>query len=288
MSAAYDRLIARLTAWAEGEENIRAALIIGSRARRDHPADEWSDLDVILLARDPERYRATGAWIEEIGEPWLTFVERTPDGGHERRVLYAGGLDVDLVPDAAEGSERALDEGDLPPMFRDMLRRGVRFLVDKDGLADRLPVLAPEPPAWEPPDEAAFLNLTHDLWFHAVWTAKKLRRGELWMAHSCCDSYMKRRLLQMLAWHARASGDPARDTWMQGRFLEEWADPRAVAALGQAFARHDAEDVWRALHATMDLLAWLGRETAAALGFAYPAEGEAHARQVVAELYARR
>jgi hypothetical protein len=26
-------------------DDIRAAFIIGSRARADHPADEWSDLD---------------------------------------------------------------------------------------------------------------------------------------------------------------------------------------------------------------------------------------------------
>jgi predicted nucleotidyltransferase len=30
--------------------SIRAAVVIGSRARVDHPADEWSDLDVLIFA----------------------------------------------------------------------------------------------------------------------------------------------------------------------------------------------------------------------------------------------
>ncbi|MBN1402736.1 MAG: aminoglycoside 6-adenylyltransferase [Anaerolineae bacterium] len=284
VAAAYDRLVARVAAWAEADDNVRAVLIIGSRARSDHPADAWSDLDLLVLAEDPAPFAASAGWLAAIGEAWLTFIEPTPDGGRERRVLFAGGLDVDFALDRVQDVRRMLDAGQLHPMVRDLLRRGVRALVDKDGLAARLAALDLGEPSWKPPDVAAFQNLTHDFWYHTVWTAKKLRRGELWMAHSCCDSYMKGRLLQMLAWHARAAGDPARDTWMQGRFLEEWADPRAVAALRGAFAQHDVEDVWRALEASMNLFAWLGRETAAALGYAYPTEGEAHARAVVAQL----
>ncbi len=47
----YADLIERFTRWAEAEEDVRAALILGSRARKDHPADEWSDLDVLVHAR---------------------------------------------------------------------------------------------------------------------------------------------------------------------------------------------------------------------------------------------
>ena len=46
-AAAYKRLIKRFVKWAKTETNIRAAIIIGSRARVDHPADDWSDLDLL-------------------------------------------------------------------------------------------------------------------------------------------------------------------------------------------------------------------------------------------------
>ena len=36
--------------WAGATDDIRAAFIVGSRSRDDHPADEWSDLDIILYA----------------------------------------------------------------------------------------------------------------------------------------------------------------------------------------------------------------------------------------------
>jgi hypothetical protein len=45
----YDDLINRYTAWAEASDDVRAALILGSRTHIDHPADEWSDLDILTF-----------------------------------------------------------------------------------------------------------------------------------------------------------------------------------------------------------------------------------------------
>ena len=77
------------------------------------------------------------------------------------------------------------------------------------------------------------------------------------------------------------------DTWLRGRFLEEWADPHAVVHFHLPWTLQ-SENVWHALLASMDLFAWLERETAAALGFTYPAEGAAAAASQVYELYEAR
>lgn len=284
VTMAYEDLIARFVQWAQAEDNIRAAFVIGSRARTDHPADEWSDLDVILLADDPEPFWATTDWLHPIGVPWLTFIEPLHDGrGFERRVLFEGGLDVDFVPSPVEFFRRMLDTELLPDVAA-LLHRGVRFLVDKEGFAERLEVLRLTALPYQLPTEAEFLNLAHDFWYHTVWTVKKLRRGELWTAKSCCDGYLKQLLRRMLEWHTRARQGASVDTWMSGRFLEEWADARAVAALSAIFAHYDEPDVWRALLATMDLFHWLALETAQKSGYAYPADGEGRAVEIVRRL----
>ena len=281
----YELLIHRFVQWAQTEDNNRAAVVIGSRARTDHPADEWSDLDVIILANDPEPYWATTDWLHHIGIPWLTFIEPLPDGsGFERRVLFEGGLDVDFVPDPVVPFRRMLAEDHLGGLA-DLIHRGVRFLVDKEGFAERLEQIPTVLSPYQPPNESEFLNLVHDFWYHTVWTAKKLRRGELWTAKSCCDSYLKQLLRRMLEWHTRAHRGASVDTWMSGRFLEEWADPRAVAALPAIFAHYDEADVWRALLATMVLFHWLVLETAEALGYTYPAFGVDRAEEIVRSLH---
>jgi aminoglycoside 6-adenylyltransferase len=129
IAAAYERLIQRFVNWAEAEENIRAALVIGSRARVDHPADEWSDLDVTFLANDPQPYVVETDWLSTIGQVWLSFLEMTPDGeAFERRVLFEGGLDVDFVPSSISELRQMLDKG-LTAADAEMIRRGVRVMA---------------------------------------------------------------------------------------------------------------------------------------------------------------
>jgi aminoglycoside 6-adenylyltransferase len=51
-----DDLLRRLVAFAEGDENVRAVLLEGSRADPDGAIDEWSDYDVAFVTRSNEPY----------------------------------------------------------------------------------------------------------------------------------------------------------------------------------------------------------------------------------------
>ena len=260
------------------------AFVLGSRARSDHPADEWSDLDLAVVTRDIHRYIEQADWINAIGKPWLTFIETTgPDISLERRVLFDGGLDVDFALMPLEMIQAMLEKG-VDPGTADIFRRGVRVVLDKDNLLpdpDRF-AAAWQPP--QPPGEGQFLQVVNDFWYHTVWTAKHVRRGELWWGKSCCDGYLKNLLLPMLEWHAHARRGAAHDTWLRGRFLEEWADPRALRQLPEAFAHYDEADTWRALAVTMDLFRWVSLETAQLLGFSYPTDGADYAAELVSHL----
>jgi aminoglycoside 6-adenylyltransferase len=150
------------------------------------------------------------------------------------------------------------------PEARVLLARGHRILHDELGLEGEL-AQAPAPPEPPRPDAAMLTELASDFWYHALWTAKKLRRGEVFTALDCLDGYLKWRLVTLMAWHARAV-DPSVDTWHGGRFLERWADPGALVALDGAYARYDLRDVARALWATVDLWQGLEEETARRLG----------------------
>jgi aminoglycoside 6-adenylyltransferase len=88
---------AAFTTWAQANDEIRAAFVVGSQARIDHPADEWADLDIIMFARNVERYQDTTDWIEALAPVWIAIVGRTVAGDPERLVLFEGGVQVDFV-----------------------------------------------------------------------------------------------------------------------------------------------------------------------------------------------
>src|SRR5512138_4034532 len=74
-------VLGRLIDWGGTERRIRTVAIIGSRARvRDHPADEWADIDILLMTTHPKHYLGTTGWLAALGDPWLTYLEETPVG----------------------------------------------------------------------------------------------------------------------------------------------------------------------------------------------------------------
>ena len=272
-------LEAAIADWASSRDDVRAAVVVGSQTRNDWSADRWSDLDVVLVLDDPEPYAADAGWVGEFGEPVLTFLEPAAVGDErERRVLYATGEEVDfpLIP------VTALDRLEKSEGAAETLRRGFRVLVDEIGLEDRFRRLAEVPAVAHAPTQEEFTELVSDFWYHALWAAKKLRRGEILTAHGCLDRLLLSSTVTMLAWHATAV-DPSVDTWHGTRFVERWADPGALAALQSAFPRYDVRDVARALWATIDLWQGLEDETARRLGLALEVD-DADLRRRVAEV----
>ena len=223
-------------------------------------------LDVLVVTDDVEGLSedSRGAFADAV----ITFVERPPGAFPQRRLAFADGTDFDLVAVPTENLLCAPTNA-----VRELVYRGARVLHDRDGALAQVVESATgwEPPAPPTPDDVG--EAASEFWFKAIWTAKKLRRGELWRALECCDGDLKRLLLRALEWEARSRGV---DHWYGGRFVEQWGDPAAVEALAETYAHFDPDDVRRALEATMDLYARLCGDAGG-----YPREAESFARAEV-------
>lgn len=276
----YGHIEAGIASWAAGHPDVHGALVVGSRARSDRPADQYSDLDVTLFADDPDGLIDTDDWLGEIGDVKLSFVERTAVGSwRERRAVFAPMRDVDfsVVPAPLLDLDFATP-GPVTDLVRPVLDRGFRVLYDPTGrlsTLDDLPVM--DQSTWRPPDEVAFTNLVIDFWYHAMWTTKKVLRGELLVARECLDGSMKDKLLHVLDWRARLD-QPAADPWHGYRFFESRNAPELVAALHATFGAASARRIVADLKRTMDIFGSLAPPLAARLGFHYPGAAETHVR----------
>ena len=65
----------RLLELAQTDTDIAAIIEIGSQTRANQPADQFSDLDVILAAQEPSRYLYTEELISRLGNPLISFTE---------------------------------------------------------------------------------------------------------------------------------------------------------------------------------------------------------------------
>lgn len=254
----------RVVAWAEARPDVRAILVVGSWARRKHPADLWSDLDLMVFTTDVEQYRSSEDWMRGMAGIWVSVPFQRADGYPEQLVLFEGGDKVDFAFFPLGELQRWVETQTLP----EVCQRGYYVLLDKEELAAQLLPSPFAPPPYEKPSQDGFWLTVTEFWHDALQVAQHIRRRELWPVKGA-DYAMKENLLKMMEWHGQATHAGDRDTWHDRRFLSERADPQMLKELDNTFGRFNVADSWRALLATMALFRRLARETAARLGYGY-------------------
>ena len=261
-----DALLASIVAWAQATANVRALIMTGSRARGDGRVDEFSDLDIEIIADDPEPLMRDDAWWRAFGRV-LVHLPTIIRPRHETRlVFYEGGMKVDF---SICGRERVGVMVESQALNR-LYERGYRVLVDKDGITGRLPAPTGSFVPNELPAQAAFAAVVEEFWFEAAHIPRYILRDELWVV-KFRDWTMKQQLLKMLEWHAMARGERPINVWYIGTHMQDWVDEATRDEMRTIFGAFDAQSSWRALLATTALFRRVAVETAAALGLQYPA-----------------
>lgn len=263
----YRQFEENFISWAKKTDDIRAAFVVGSRARVDHPADEWSDLDIILFANNHETYLSTTDWLEKMGDIWASFIYQTVSGEPERLTLFKGGFQVDIVFHTNNELARLVKERSTPSSFY----RGVRVLIDKDSVSHYIIPASFKLKTSSEITEEAFVEVINMFWFAAIYIAKQILRGELWVAKTR-ENDLRALLLQMIEWHAKALHGEDYDVWYAGRFLDEWVDQTTLKELKNTFGHYEKRDSYTALLATMNLFRRLSQEVAARKQLRYPTE----------------
>ncbi len=267
----YEKFERDFTTWANAIDDIRAAFIVGSRSRVDHPADEWSDMDIILYANNSDFYLNNTDWLKKLGNIWVTFTYQTSIGEPERLTLFEGGYQVDIVFLSSSSLYQMVKDRITPENFR----RGVRVLVDKDNTARYIVPSDFKPVSTPPIDENAFVQVVNMFFFSSLYIAKQIVRGELWTAKAR-ENDLRVLLLQMMEWHAKALHGDHYDVWHGGRFLHEWADQKTLRELKSTFTQFEKADSLRGLLASMSLFRRISFETANKLKLDYPTDTDYH------------
>lgn len=262
-----DEYLQSVLGWARTTDAVLALIQTGSLARRDGPADEYSDLDIEIIGSDPDTLARDDDWLRRIG-PLITVLRL--DAGDDqpwptRLAIYQGGVKIDFTVAGIERLHRMAGSEGLD----DLYARGYRVLLDKAGIAASLPPPPYRFPVEPLPSQQEFQASVEEFWFEAFHVPRYLARGELWLVKQR-DWTMKTLLLRMAQWHALALHDGNVDVWHNGLRMDQWADRDTWQAMQRIFGRFDTADARRAFEATVRLYGRLGREVAERAGLEYP------------------
>lgn len=254
----------RLLSLCEEEDSIKSVILVGSQCREVCKADEYSDIDVVISCDVPEKLLYENEWVSRLGKPIYSFVEDTIAGEKERRLLFEGSLDADLIIMTDENLKKALSSH----IVDDILSRGYKLFFDRSGISDFLnDIKIQKEKTYSPLSEPYFSNLVNDFLFHTVWAEKKINRGELWTAVMCINGYLKGKLLEVIEMYEHAIHGDDYDTWHCGRMLEQWTDQKITDELKSCFACYNADDLRSALKNTKKLFIKLAKVCADKFGY---------------------
>lgn len=263
----YFQIKSKILEYANSDDEIKAIVAIGSSTRSDVKADEYSDIDLFIVTTNTEPW-FSGEYPKKFGNVSISFIENTLGGGKERRCIYDEDKDVDMIMLTPEQFKAAISEG----VAQWVMNRGYDVLYDAMDCTSLLREHIKSGTSTPSISEEEFSNMVNDFYFHNIWSYKKLKRGEIWSAKVCVDSYMKRYLLRMMELYCYKT--TCVDVWHDGRFLEKWAGEEILSELKECFAHYEKEDIKNALIKTHELFARITKELAEIYGYEYPEGAE--------------
>jgi predicted nucleotidyltransferase len=119
-----------ITQWAASQPEILALALVGSHAR--NAATAASDLDLVIIATEPDRYLKDSRWAQSFGT-----VDREQIENYGRltslRVWYAGSFQVEYGFADERWSALPIDEG-----TKRVISEGMQILLERGSILSRL------------------------------------------------------------------------------------------------------------------------------------------------------
>jgi predicted nucleotidyltransferase len=123
------QFLVEFTRWASTQADILALALVGSHAR--DAATETSDVDLVLITADPNRYLNNTDWVQHFGTVEKQQVE---DYGllTSLRVWYRERLEIEYGLTDERWAALPLDEG-----TRRVMAGGMRILFEREAILSR-------------------------------------------------------------------------------------------------------------------------------------------------------
>lgn len=259
-----EAVLSQLKRWAEDQENIRAVILVSSRADPHRTPDTLSDYDLDIYVKTTEPILRDDSWLNGFGSIMVRWPLRPAfevPGWVTQLVLFDDGVRIDF---------QFTDRKDI--MF-ESLENGYNVIIDKDGLTQHLP-----PPTYsygiiERPTKEAFDSRLNAFWWDIIYVAKALWRNELNYAKYMLEGTIRFDKLQpLITWYIGTWHNWSVNVGIYGRWFQRYLDTPTWEHYQRTFADSSPEANWNALFETLEFVRAVGKHIADELGFVYPDE----------------
>ena len=245
-------------------DEIREAILNGSRANPNAKRDPFQDYDVACFVRNVQTFVDDRSFLAQFGE---ILIMQTPedmsdppaagDGHYGYLMQFADGNRIDLSFLPVESASEALDDSLTV------------VLVDKDGLLGDVEPASEKSYLPIRPTEKAFEDCCNEFWWVSPYVAKGLWRREITYAKSMMDLHVRPQLMKMLEWYFGTRTEFSKSAGKLGKNLKAHLEPALWEDLEKTYSDSSIENTWSALFAMGELYRVVAHRVAAAFRFTY-------------------
>lgn len=271
------QVLDQLLSFANARDSIRAVTMNGSRVNPNAPKDFFQDYDMVCFVTNPREFLEDQRWIAELGELVIlqqNDFEEHGQAGYIFLMLFRDGVRIDLAFDPLPS---------LAYIGEDTL---TRVLLDKDGLAPRLP--PPSDAGYTPPKPTRrqFDEAVNEVFWCANNVAKGIWRSEMTYAKYMQDFIVREMLLKLLEWYAASLHGWAVSLGYKGKWLQKYLPAEVWEMVVKTYAGADYDEIWEATFAACRLARRIGKELAEELGYLYPFQDDERAMEYLQKVRA--
>lgn len=227
------------------DDNIRAAVLNGSRANKQVTADKYQDFDIVFFVNNIEAAKCPRLRESFFGVPvlqqcpddMLLGKENTPPrAAYTLLMIYEDGhrIDLTLFPLTHFASEYRHDSLTIP-------------LADKDGLFTRIAPADESSYFITPPDARLFAETANEFWWCVTNVAKGLARHEITYAKAMTDDVIRPVFMQMLDWKIGCTNGFNLTTGKAGKYLSRYLTTDEMQVILKTYSDADPDNNWQAL-----------------------------------------
>ncbi len=270
--------------FAKEEEDIKALLITSSMANPKAKTDVFSDLDVVLVTANPNKFLDDRSWCKQFGEVMVSFNDnfKLEDiTTYTSLNLYQDYIRIDFSIWPTKLIEK-IGKYDRLPAFLDI---GYEVLYDKNNLTVNLEKPTYQAYQTQKPSQEEYDRVVNNFWWNITYIAKYLWRDQFYFA-KYMDYFIKFNLLKtMVEWLIGVDYDWQVNPGKQGSNFKKYLDKKLWQELKSTFSGGDLNQNWQSTFKMMDLFSKIAKKIAYRLRFDYPQTLEDDVKNYVNKIY---
>ncbi len=272
-----NHVLTKIIKFVEERDDIRAAILNGSRVNPNAPKDEFQDYDVWLIVKDPTKYLQDQTFINYFGELIIKQVNPSPGEklfyGEETQgliflMLFKEGFRIDLSFSSIE----ELNNEDIDDTLS-------LVLVDKDQLIPKLPEPSDKSYWIKKPQKDEYDFVVNEFFWCMTNVAKGLWREELPYVKGMYDTVVRRAYNQMIKWYIGLQYDWKVNVGSFGKWLKYFLPKDLYELMEQSYSGSNYNDIWDSLFYAIKLFRIISKQIATHLNFYYPIQDDENTTQ---------